>query len=54
MLRIPADKILVDWYQAKGDHSWDWCAVDRWDFPCSEEEYEITHWMEFPLNPETK
>ncbi len=54
MMRIPADMTLVNWYQAKGDHSWDWCSVDRWDFQCKEAEYEITHWMEFPLCPDAK
>lgn len=42
---------IVNWYNAQGDHSWDFCKEDRWAETCIPDE-EITHWMAFPNFPE--
>ena len=44
------DMHLVEWYKAKGDHSWDHCASNRFT-ECPIIHEEITHWMPFPNTP---
>lgn len=45
------DLTLVNFYQAQGDHSWDWAAYDHWT-GTSPLIKTMTHWMEFHNFPE--
>jgi hypothetical protein len=42
------DPIIVAYYQSKGDHSWDYCSIDRWT-ECNLKDEEITHWAHLPV-----
>jgi len=48
-----SDMNLVNYHQNKGDHSWDWSAIDHW-CGCSIDNALITHWLKIPDHPKDK